>query len=131
MIERVRGVSASSESFSPVQKRSAVSFEQLLDAELNFSTHAKRRLEERAISLSEEVQEKLREGLRTLEAKGGRTSLIVVDGVAFVVNVPERTVITCVEKENRVFTHIDSVLFMHTASRSAESGACGREVRQR
>jgi len=129
MIERVRGVAGSPQS-SPSQKGSTLPFERILDQEITFSAHARRRLEERAIPLSREVKEKLEEGLRTLEAKGGRTSLIVVDGVAFVVNVPERTVITCVENENRVFTHIDSVLFMNTAGRSAASGACGREVQK-
>ena len=120
----------SSDLSSPSQKGSALPFERILDQEIVFSVHARRRLEERAIPLSREVKEKLEEGLRTLEAKGGRTSLIVIDGVAFVVNVPERTVITCVENENRVFTHIDSVLFTTTAGRSAESGACGRGVRK-
>lgn len=129
MIERVRGIAEGSRS-SPPQKGSALPFERILDQEIVFSVHARRRLEERAIPLSQEVREKLEEGLRTLEAKGGRTSLIVIDGVAFVVNVPERTVITCVENENRVFTHIDSALFMNTAGRSAESGACGRGVRK-
>jgi flagellar operon protein len=129
MIERVRGVAGSPQS-SPSQKGSALPFERILDQEIVFSVHARRRLEERAIPLSREVKEKLEEGLRTLEAKGGRTSLIVVDGVAFVVDVPERTVITCVENENRVFTHIDSVLFMNTAGRSAASGACRREVQK-
>lgn len=129
MIERIRGISESPKSLSP-QRKSAASFEAFLNEELTFSLHARRRLEERAIPLSEEMRGKLEEGLRTLEAKGGRTSLIVVDGVAFVVNVPERTVITCVENENRVFTHIDSALFLSTASRSAASGACGREVQK-
>ncbi|WP_438316719.1 hypothetical protein ACP6EK_01160 [Candidatus Caldatribacterium sp. SIUC1] len=129
MIERVRSVAEGSRS-SPSQKGSTLPFERVLDQEIVFSAHARRRLEERAIPLSQKVKEKLEEGLRTLEAKGGRTSLIVVDGVAFVVNVPERTVITCVENENRVFTHIDSALFMNTAGRSAESGACGREVQK-
>ncbi|MBC7218499.1 MAG: hypothetical protein H5U36_10315 [Candidatus Caldatribacterium sp.] len=129
MIERIGGVRESSKGI-PLGQRSTSSFERVLDEELTFSIHAKRRLSERSITLSQEVKEKLEEGLRTLEAKGGRTSLIVVDGVAFVVNVPERTVITCVENENRVFTHIDSVLFLSTAGRSAESGACGREDRR-
>lgn len=129
MIERLRGISEGPKGFSP-QRKSAPSFEAFLKEELTFSLHARRRLEERAISLSEAMREKLEEGLRTLEAKGGKTSLIVVDGVAFVVNVPERTVITCVDNENRVFTHIDSALFLSTASRSAESGACGKEVQR-
>ncbi|MCS7241152.1 hypothetical protein [Candidatus Caldatribacterium sp.] len=127
MIERIRGVSEDPKVLAPKQSNAA-SFEQFLCEELTFSVHARRRLEERAIPFSEKMREKLEEGFRTLEAKGGRTSLIVVDGVAFVVNVPERTVITCVENENRVFTHIDSALFLSTASRSAESGACGKEV---
>lgn len=127
MIERVGRVSGNTQSFSPPRK-DALPFERVLDREITLSVHARRRLEERAIPFSQEVEEKLREGFRTLEAKGGRTSLIVVDGVAFVVNVPERTVVTCVENGNRVFTHIDSVVFMNTASRSAGSGACREGV---
>jgi flagellar operon protein len=46
-------------------------------------------------------------------SKGARESLVLLDQTAFVVSVPNRTVITVVDKENlkqNVFTNIDSAV---------------------
>jgi flagellar operon protein len=45
--------------------------------------------------------------------KGSRDSLVLVDGTAFVVSVPNRTVITAVGSEHmreHIFTNIDSAV---------------------
>ena len=48
-----------------------------------------------------------------LAAKGGRESLVLVDRMAFVVSVKNRTVITAVDQagmRDQVFTNIDSAV---------------------
>jgi flagellar operon protein len=52
-------------------------------------------------------------GLARAAAKGARDSLVLVDQTAFVVSVPNRTVITAVDREHmreQVFTNIDSAV---------------------
>lgn len=47
------------------------------------------------------------------EKKGIKESLVVVDSLAFIVNVPSRTVVTAMdqnESENNVFTNIDGAV---------------------
>ncbi|WP_324718190.1 TIGR02530 family flagellar biosynthesis protein [Carboxydochorda subterranea] len=81
---------------------------------LRFSAHAQRRLAERRIALTPERRERLEEGVARAEAKGAREAVVMIDRLAFVVSVKNRTVITVVDepqlKEN-VFTNIDSVVF--------------------
>ena len=80
---------------------------------LHFSNYALERLERRNIALDATVLPRLQEGLSRLQAKGGRESLVLVDGTAFVVSVPNRTVITAVDREHmrqQVFTNIDSAV---------------------
>ena len=82
---------------------------------LHFSAHAAQRIEERAIVLEAPDHLALEQAMNTLEAKGARDALVVRDGSAFVVNVPNRTVITVLagaEQQQRVFTQIDSALFI-------------------
>lgn len=81
---------------------------------LRFSAHARRRLEERRIALGEEAQRRLTAAVERARAKGAREAVVMLDRLAFVVSVRNRTVITVVDeaqlKEN-VFTNIDSVVF--------------------
>ena len=48
--------------------------------------------------------------------KGGKEGLVVMDNLAMIVNIKNRTVITAVEKSpqemGKVFTNIDSALIM-------------------
>jgi hypothetical protein len=51
--------------------------------------------------------------MQSLADKGGRTSLVMLQGVAYVVDVPSQTVVTAVRADSgkeAVFTQIDSVL---------------------
>jgi len=48
------------------------------------------------------------------EKRGGKESLVMVDDMAFIVNVKDRVVVTALDSKNRgegVFTQIDSVVF--------------------
>lgn len=82
--------------------------------ELKFSKHAEMRLQNRNIQLSKEQREKISAAVLKAEQKGVRDSLVLMDNLAFVVNVKNRTVITAAGsgdlKEN-VFTNIDGAVF--------------------
>ena len=55
--------------------------------------------------------ERLQNGTRRAEEKGIKESLVMVDNLAFIVNVRNNTVITAVnEKEDKVFTNIDGAV---------------------
>lgn len=87
--------------------------ERLQAGSLRFSGHAQARLRARNIQLSPESLIKLETAVEKAAAKGGRESLIVVDGNAFVVSVKNRTVITAMDREKAresVFTQIDSAV---------------------
>ncbi|MEG8945593.1 TIGR02530 family flagellar biosynthesis protein [Rosettibacter firmus] len=93
------------------------SFDSIFKEELEkikFSNHAMKRLESRKIQLSEDEIAKIQDAVEKAEAKGSRDSLILMNNTAFIVNIPNRTVVTAIEVENsneNVFTNIDSVVF--------------------
>ena len=83
--------------------------------ELKFSKHASSRLVDRNIQLTEEQLERLNEGATKAGEKGIRESLVIVDQLAFIVNVPNNTVITAIdqtETNENVFTNIDGAVIM-------------------
>ena len=83
--------------------------------EVKFSKHAKKRINSRNIQLGEREFAKLMNGLEKAENKGSKDSLIMVDNVAYVVSVENKTVITAIDDQNvkeNVFTNIDSAVFM-------------------
>ncbi len=91
-------------------------FQKILDQKtgsLNFSAHAVKRLSQRNISLSETDMTRLSSAVDKASCKGARESLVLLDNMAFVVSVSNRTVITAMDpdgmKEN-VVTHIDSAV---------------------
>jgi flagellar operon protein len=80
---------------------------------LRFSKHAIERAQRRGIPLDPSTLSRLQEGVGRIAGKGSRDSLVLVDGNAFVVSVPNRTVITAVGSEHmreHVFTNIDSAV---------------------
>lgn len=83
--------------------------------ELQFSSHCLKRLEQNHISLNAQQVDKLRDAVQKAEIKGSRDSCIVMDDMAFIVNVINRTVITVVEGQrmkDNVFTNIDSAVIL-------------------
>jgi flagellar operon protein len=98
--------------------RSSVnSFDVIFQKELSkikFSGHAIKRLEARNIKLSESELDKIESALQRAETKGAKDSLIMMDDKAFIVNIPNKTVITAMnvnEESENIFTNIDSVVF--------------------
>lgn len=84
-------------------------------SELRFSKHAAGRLTDRNISLTEEQLERLNDGARKAGQKGIKDSLVIVDELAFIVNVPNHTVVTAMdstETTDNVFTNINGAVIM-------------------
>lgn len=82
---------------------------------LKFSKHATGRLSERNIELTENQLERLSEGTQKADAKGIKESLVLVDSLAFIVNIPNRTVVTAMEQAEtieNVFTNIDGAVII-------------------
>jgi flagellar operon protein len=102
---------------NPRIKSSGDSFESIFQKELEkvkFSSHALKRLEERNIELSEAEMTKINTAVERAELKGSKDSLVMMDQTAFIVNIPNKTVITALpiaESKENVFTNIDSVVF--------------------
>lgn len=100
----------------PLQQSSFESVFQRELERLKFSKHATQRLNSRDISLDETQLSKLHEAVKKAEQKGARDSLVMLDNTAFIVNIPNKTVVTAMPvspEEENVFTDIDSVVFAH------------------
>ena len=85
------------------------------DGEVKFSKHAANRLSDRNIELTEEQVERLNLGAAKASAKGIKESLVMVDSFAFIVSVPNQTVITAMdqtEADENVFTNIDGAVII-------------------
>lgn len=83
--------------------------------ELRFSKHADSRLAQRNISLSEDQRKRLEDGTEKARKKGIKESLVMVDELAFIVNIPNNTVITAMsqsESEDTIFTNIDGAVII-------------------
>ncbi len=96
-------------------RRFASVFEKTLrkPQEVRFSAHATQRLGERGIRLSEAELGRVAKAIDDAAAKGARESVLLMDRLALVVSVANRTVITALEPDglqNAVFTNIDSVV---------------------
>ncbi len=86
-----------------------------LKEELKFSKHAASRLADRNLTLSKNQLDRLNQGARKAGEKGIKESLVMVDQLAFIVNVPNNTVITAMEQsqtEENIFTNIDGAVIM-------------------
>lgn len=82
-------------------------------ATVRISAHASQRLADRGLTLTDRDLARVGKAIDDASAKGSRESLILIDRLALVVSVPNRTVITALElheAENAVFTNIDSVV---------------------
>mgnify|MGYP001040852504 FL=1 len=104
-----------------LRQQSQTKTEQLKDtpaagiSPLKFSKHASMRLQTRNISLSREQNERLESGVRKAGEKGIHDSLVIVDSLAFIVNIPNKTVVTALDKseaDESIFTNIDGAVIM-------------------
>lgn len=87
----------------------------LKEQSLKFSLHAQKRLDSRGIKLDQRQIDDLAGAVEKARSKSAKESLILMEDCAFVVSVPNRTVITVVDGENlkkNVFTNIDSAVIV-------------------
>ncbi len=78
---------------------------------LKFSKHANARLATRNINLSAEQMERLETGTTKAREKGIQESLVMVDNLAFIVNIKNNTVITAMDdSSDSIFTNIDGAV---------------------
>lgn len=90
-------------------------FASVLQDRLKVSGHAQTRLQSRNIELGSAEWERVLSGVDRAAAKGAKESLVMMDDVALVVSVKNRTVITAVDRANlkeNVFTNIDSAVIV-------------------
>jgi len=82
---------------------------------IKFSTHAMQRLRERNISFDADQMAKLNDAITKADSKGVQDTLVLTDKAALIVNVPNRTVVTAMDKNNlngNVFTNIDGAVII-------------------
>jgi flagellar operon protein len=82
---------------------------------LTFSRHAQLRTQERNISLSASDLNRLDEAVGKAEEKGLTDTLVFMNNTAFIVNIPNRVVVTVVDgsdTEPVVFTNIDGAVMV-------------------
>ena len=103
------------------QERNGVSFQDILNNKqeetqtVRFSKHAANRLADRQIELSRGQLDRLQEGTEKAQQKGIKESLVLVDQLAFIVNVPSSTVVTAMDRQDateNIFTNIDGAVII-------------------
>lgn len=80
---------------------------------LQFSNHAQKRIDRRDLDLSSSQLSRLNTAVDRAAQKGSRNSVVMLDGLAVVVDVRDRTVVTAMNADQgkeKVFTNIDSVV---------------------
>ncbi len=100
-------------SFQDILKQKSAPTES--ETELKFSKHAANRLAERNIELTKNQLERLSDGAKKADLKGIQDSLVIVDDLAFIVNVPSSTVITAMDQmqtQENIFTNIDGAVII-------------------
>ena len=102
----------------PIQGN-APDFKQAFDAaladktDLKFSNHAFERLSRRRVNLNDQTVSRLDNAILAAGKKGADQSLVLLDEMAFVVSIKNKTVITAMETDQMkegVFTQIDSAV---------------------
>lgn len=100
------------------------SFQQILEKtsekntsvkKVSFSKHANDRLESRNINLNDEQLIRLNKGVMQAREKNINESLVMMDNIAFIVNVKNSMVITAMDQEtndSNVFTNIDGAVIV-------------------
>lgn len=81
---------------------------------VKFSKHAEMRMQARNIDLTQTQKDKINNAVSLAQQKGVKDSLVILENMAFVVNVNSKTVITAVnnnELKDNVFTNIDGAIF--------------------
>jgi flagellar operon protein len=80
---------------------------------LKFSSHAMTRMKSRNIGITPQMIDKLDKAVSGAQKKGARDTLVLLSDLAFIVNIPNKTVVTAMEGRNmkdHIVTNIDSTV---------------------
>ena len=83
---------------------------------VRFSHHAEMRLQERGIQLKPDQLSQIDTAIQKAQDKGAKDSLILLQNMALIVNIKNRTVITAMDsssQKDNVFTQIDSAVIIN------------------
>ena len=124
-IEQLRDQYLQNSQVNKSEVSSECSFEKLLKTKRNesmmevsalkFSKHAINRLTDRNIYLTASQNTRLENGVKQASEKGIQESLVLVDSLAFIVNIPNKTVVTALEQSeatSNIFTNIDGAVII-------------------
>ncbi|MCR5278869.1 MAG: flagellar protein [Lachnospiraceae bacterium] len=118
-IEQIRDQYLEEPKKSTKLPENGISFKDILQSksheDVKFSKHASQRLLQRNISLSDNQLERLNDATLKAEKKGIKETLVLVDSLAFIVNVPSNTVVTAMDRseaQDNVFTNIDGAVII-------------------
>lgn len=116
-----RGSPSTTGQTSPTD-RPQQSFQKALDKvqetkgrKLKLSAHAQERIAQRAIAFDADTRRSIEQAMGQLAGKGARDALLLRSDAAFLVNVPNQTMVTAMnqsEMQERVFTNIDSAYLL-------------------
>ncbi len=105
-------VSAGSTGFGDMLKKQIAESQ---DGGLQFSKHAQQRVEQRGIEITDDLLKDLNSAVSRARDKGSKDVVVIDKNGAFIVNVPNNTVITAMsdsEMRENIFTNIDSAVIV-------------------
>ncbi len=82
---------------------------------VSFSKHANERLASRNINLDANQMERLNKGIMQAKEKRINESLVMMDNIAFIVNIKNNTVVTAMDQttnDSNIFTNIDGAVIV-------------------
>lgn len=80
---------------------------------VSFSKHASMRLSSRNLQLSNSQIKRVKNGIKRAEEKGIKDSLVLVDNIALLVNIKNKTVVTAIDNNSeKVYTNIDGAVIV-------------------
>lgn len=108
--------STNGQTFSEIlNNKSSQTTQSTQGSEIKFSKHASGRLATRQIELDESQMARISDGMQKAGEKGIKDSLLIMDSLTFIVNVPSNTVITAMdqtESRENIFTNIDGAVIV-------------------
>ncbi len=109
--QKMQSIQGNSQSFQEILEQKV----QLQSSELKFSKHATTRLSDRNIELTDDQLTRLNEAANKASEKGINESLVLMDSLAFIVNIPNQTVVTAMDQQQtnqQIYTNIDGAVIV-------------------
>lgn len=114
MVDKIIGTSTKIDREITHKVGKKIDFSELVkEAEIKFSAHAIKRITTRNIPQDSNVMQKLTNAVERAKTKGANECLVIMDNMAYIVSVKNKTVVTVVNKDElkeKIFTNIDSVV---------------------